>query len=229
MNAKLPESHVRRGYRTLSTEFYEEIKRDLIMCKFRPGEIITQKALIERYRASKTPLREALKLLTHEGLIQPLPSRGYLVTPITLEDVQDLFDVRQVLELAAIERAVECATEEQFAALEKLVGELDILKSNDAATRWYMTNLEFHVFMATISGNHRLAQLLRHVLQDLSRVFVLDWDEGRYNDSEPMVRSHMEIVKALQKRDLQSAKGVLMRELDDSLESIEESLTKLSL
>jgi DNA-binding GntR family transcriptional regulator len=70
-----------------------------------------------------------------------------------------------------------------------------------------MTNLEFHVFIATISGNHRLAHLLRHVLQDLSRSFVLDWNVGR-KDAEPMVKSHVEIVKALRKRDVSRPKAV---------------------
>lgn len=224
MNTKLPRRYARPGYRTLSTEFYEEIKRDIITCKLRPGEMISQKALIERYQASKTPLREALKLLTQEGLVQPLPSRGYLVAPITMEDVRELFEVRQILEMAAIERAAKLATEEQLAELEKLVGESHILKCDETSIHWYMTNLEFHVSIAAISGNPRLAQMLRGVLEDLSRAFVLDLDVGQRTDTEAMVETHMEIVKALRSRDGQLAKDLSMEEINRSLKSIEESL-----
>jgi len=223
MNTRLSGRPAQRGYRTLSAELYQVIKYDVITCKLRPGEMIFQNALIERYQASKTPLREALKRLTQEGLIQPVPSSGYLVAPITLEDIRELFDVRQILEMAAVERAAKLATKEQLADLDKLVGKSYALNSDESSISWYMTNLEFHVSIAAISSN-RLAQILRGVLEDLSRSFVLDLERSSRSDTEAMVKAHMETVQALRRQDRQLAKDLTVAELKRSLESIEDSL-----
>src|SRR3546814_9020930 len=80
--------------RRLSDIAYETIKHDIIRCALAPGEEVTEARLALRLGLGKAPVRAALMRLSQEGLIRALPRRGYLVAPVTLRDVQDIFQFR---------------------------------------------------------------------------------------------------------------------------------------
>ena len=77
---------------------YQEIKRDILSGVFRMGDRLPVEALAAQHRVSKTPVREALSSLEHEGLVQIVPRVGYFVAQLTVQDVQELFQLRLILE-----------------------------------------------------------------------------------------------------------------------------------
>ena len=85
------------------------------------GTILNERDLAKQLGVSKTPVRETLTVLDHEGLVRTLPRKGYLVTPLTVQDVHNFFDLRVILESAAVELAVTRMTDDQFASLLSLV------------------------------------------------------------------------------------------------------------
>src|SRR5882757_7422730 len=84
---------------------YERIKHDIITCAIAPGTEISEPQLCTHYRLGKAPVRMALIRLAHDGLLRAIPRRGYMVTPITLKDIQDVFELRLMLEPAAARMA----------------------------------------------------------------------------------------------------------------------------
>ena len=78
----------------LGDRVYDLIKSDIILCKLVPGEEVTEVRLAERYGFGRAPVRAALSKLEQEGLVSVVPRRGYLVSPITIKAVQEIFDLR---------------------------------------------------------------------------------------------------------------------------------------
>ena len=95
----------RAGHGSLRSQAVVALRDAILSGQFKPGAVLNEKELAERLGVSKTPIREGLSLLEHEGLIQTIPRRGYIVTPITVQHIHELFDLRIILESAAAEQA----------------------------------------------------------------------------------------------------------------------------
>src|SRR5512138_664350 len=105
---------------SLTDKVYEHIKTAIITCTIQPGQQIAQPQLAEKYAMGTTPVREALQRLAQEGLVQPVPRFGYIVTPITFADVTELYELRSVLESAAARLAAMRANAEQLERIRQL-------------------------------------------------------------------------------------------------------------
>ena len=99
---------------------YAALKREILTCEIAPGTSLFEGQLAERLQVSKTPIRDALGMLVHEGFVQVQPRQGYRVSDITLGDVQEVFQMRMLLEPAAAELAAERANADQLKRLQEL-------------------------------------------------------------------------------------------------------------
>ncbi|MGD8752111.1 MAG: GntR family transcriptional regulator, partial [Anaerolineales bacterium] len=99
---------------------HKELRRAIIMGHYRPGERVNVDTLAESYNTSVTPVRDALQMLSQEGLVTIKPRSGYYVTRITLKEINDLFDLRMILEIAAVERAVSRINQDQISELKSI-------------------------------------------------------------------------------------------------------------
>lgn len=168
-------------------EVYGCIRQDIISGVLKQGEIINEGELALKYGVSRTPAREALLTLVAEGLLSSLPRAGYMVTPITVRDVQEAFHLREILELEAVRLAALQITPEQLANLEaKKMGVPPHL--NPAFNR------DFHYTIAVASGNMRLARLIDTLLDDMERMLVYDPHISEPHDPS----EHQHIIDALQ-------------------------------
>jgi DNA-binding GntR family transcriptional regulator len=114
---RLATNAVAAGGRSLAEKAYHRLRLAIVECQLAPGERLTEAAIAQRLRVGKTPAREALRRLVLEGLAGVTPRHGYTVAPITLRDVQELFDLRLLLEPAA---AALAAGHREPAALSRL-------------------------------------------------------------------------------------------------------------
>src|ERR671926_1601027 len=89
----------------LTERAYEQLRRDIISCSIRPGTEISEAQLCSQYNLGKAAVRVALTRLSHDGLVRAIPRRGYMVSPITLQDIHDVFELRLMLEPAAARMA----------------------------------------------------------------------------------------------------------------------------
>jgi DNA-binding GntR family transcriptional regulator len=194
---------------TLKNRIYGELRRSIIMGHRPPGEKINVREIAEHYGTSITPIREALQMLYQEGLVTIKPHSGYLVTRLTLKQLRDLFELREILELAAVERAVIRISDEQVAEMERVyagyTGDDD-----ESYARYTAENRRFHCLIAEATGNQELTEMLGHVHDRLARFMVMR------RAGKGMQGSHARIIEALRLGDLEAARQALSDELADT-------------
>ncbi len=197
----------------LRKQVYSRIKEDILAGVYRMGEKLPVDALAKKYGVSKTPLREALTLLQHEGLVEAIPRAGYFVSYTTLKDIQDLFGLRFILEAAAAEMAAHNITEEQLDALERILctytpGDMD------SYSQYLQNNREFHYRVALASGNAKLAEAVASVLDQMQGVLLLE--AHLYDRAGQFDQEHKQLIQALRKRDPKLAKKVMTEAIENT-------------
>jgi len=197
------------GDGTLKNRVYAELRYSIIMGHRLPGEKINVRQVAEQYGASITPVREALQMLHQEGLVTIKPHSGYLVTRLTLKQLRDLFELREILEMAAVERAASRISEEQIIEMERAYtgysGDDD-----ESYARYTAENRRFHCLIAEATGNQELTEMLGHVHDRLARFMVMR------RAGHSMQQSHERIIRALRERDPEAACDALSDELADT-------------
>ncbi len=166
--------------RTITEDVYQALKKDIITCRHKPGAVLKEEALADRYGSSRVPVREACGRLQQEGLLNVVPYKGYSVSQVSLKDIADYFDMRMLLETCAIGRAVEHANEEQIAQLKELAEYEYIYHDWSSYLRFLEHNRAFHVAIARMSGNNKLARVLDDLLEQMQRFFFLGLDMGDF-------------------------------------------------
>src|SRR3981081_3410539 len=109
-------SSLRRNGASLSERVYQALKQDIIRGVFQQGEALSEKDLAKRYRGSRTPVREAAVRLQQENLMQIVANRGYFITQITIQNVNETYDFRAAVEGGAAELAAQCNWEQSAGA-----------------------------------------------------------------------------------------------------------------
>ncbi len=207
-------SRARHRSRSLTGRVYEALKQRILRCDLPPGEEVFEGRLAVDYGTSKTPVREALNMLGQEGLVQVLPRRGYRVAPVTLKDVQDIFDLRLTLEAMAAQLAAERITPVGLAELRALVEARYVFGARESYARFLGSNRHFHVAVARASGNERLAGMVEGLLAEMERVLHLGLDLK--DSADEMVREHAELVDALTRGDAPLARAVVEQQIEQS-------------
>ncbi|MFA9491922.1 MAG: GntR family transcriptional regulator [Anaerolineales bacterium] len=207
---------------SLAERAYVRLRQEILNCDLAPGQMVSERELARRYDMSKTPIREALSQVCHDGLMHRLPGRGYMVAPITVKDIQDIFDLRLILELAAAKRAAENPSPKQIATLKELAGVRYSLDDRESHIAFLRTNRTFHLTLAEAAENQRLVDRLEELLIEMDRIFHLGL---RLRDSsEEMVREHQEVVAALEIGDVEGIQDAIARQIIASRDRVMESI-----
>lgn len=183
----------------LYSQVADRIRTQIYQHELKPGDPIDEMALCERYGISRTPLREALKVLSSEGLIELIPRKGSFVRSMDIAELNELFPVMAVLEGLCAREAVENCTAESLKMLEDMHGKLEEYAANGAIDDYYEQNFEFHQAVQDLSGNRTLQRLigdLRKILR-LARHMQLTLP-GRLQES---IEEHRQVMLAFRKRD----------------------------
>lgn len=217
---------------------YQQVRDKIVSGEIKPGAILTEAGLSDEYGVSKAPVREALVLLGHEGLVESMPRIGHVVATFTVQDVLETFHLRSILEAEAAGLAAERITEEAIAALLKNVDEEFALseRAHEAATlnmrqepafsdkrsilriaaheegfyeRACELNIEFHQLIAQASGNRRLADLIKLLMEDMRRMLA-------FGSWFVTPQQHLEIIEALKQRDRAKAEQAMKRHMEET-------------
>ena len=176
-----------------------------------PGSFVDGPALCAELSISRTPLREALKVLTAEGLLRHEPRRGCFVSQITEQDLDEIFPVIALLEGRCAYEAAGNATDADLDALEQLHARLQRSASAKRFTEYYEANYAIHEAIIVLSNNRWLAQVtgdLRKIVR-LARMQQLR-APGRLEQS---LSEHMTVYAALKARDAEGAEAAMRTHL----------------
>ena len=205
----------------LYQEVAERLRQRIFAHELTPGTWIDEQKLAEQYGISRTPLREALKVLASEGLVELKPRRGCYVTEISRRDLDDLFPLIAMLEGRCAAEAVSKAKPADIAALKQIHDALEKAAHDERIEAFFEANQEFHRKVQELSGNRWLLQViqdLRKVLK-LSRMHSLSL-EGRLQQS---LDEHRLIMAAIAGGDAKRAEQLM----HDHLLSGREALAKM--
>lgn len=193
----------------------EQLRQRIFRRELEPGAWIDELKIAEEYGISRTPLREALKVLAAEGLVTMKLRRGAYVTEVSRKDIADVYRLLSLLEADAAAEVAGKATDEQLQRLQQTHEEL---KQNTAdAERFFALNESFHMQILDIADNRWRNQLVA----DLRKVMKLNrhkslFKQGRIEDS---LAEHEAIMQALLKRDPKIAMSAVQQHFANGLDA----------
>lgn len=203
----LSEGETQPNAETAASRAHHSIKNDILSCALPPGAPIFEGEIAERLGMSKTPVREALGMLVHERFVEVRPRQGYRVTDVTLADVQEIFQLRLLLEPAAAELAAERAKPEHLQILRASVD------AEGTATEDFVERSgTFHTVLADASGNRRLSNSLRHLFEEMQRLQYIGSSAGSPDVDESI--EHGELLDALLKGNHHLAREIAQRHVE---------------
>jgi GntR family transcriptional regulator, rspAB operon transcriptional repressor len=210
-NTLAPRQSAKRG-KSLTSRTYDRLRLDIVECRLRPGHKVSEAELAKSLRTGKTPVREALARLVAEGWMRVVPRQGYIVAPITLSAVRELFETRLLIEPYLAGKAASHVTKADVTELRKLINDAARFEEPDPVRRYFRANLEFHMRIARLAGNSRLAEMVMTAMAESHRMFNLvavsrtTRSPGEHQRLLDALDEHRQLVKALAEGDAVAAR-----------------------
>jgi DNA-binding GntR family transcriptional regulator len=201
---------VARSIESLRTQVYRLMKQDILMGQYGAGEQLPVEELAKKYEISNTPVKEALTLLQGEGLVEIVPRIGYFTARFTVAEIQELFEVRILLETGAAKLAAKRIAEHEVLHLEHMQA---TYVAGDPSTylAWIQYNREFHYRIALASRNSELAKMIVHVLDRLQRAQWLRLDLPP--TPKAAMAGHHKLIQALRQSDPDCAENAMLEDI----------------
>jgi len=185
--------------KSVREDIYEKIRDDITVGRLMAGERLTEKKLLDLYKVSRTPIREALRQLESEGLISFERNKGIEVAKLSIKQVRDIYDIRELLEGYAVRVSIGKMTKKDVSYLEALQKKLiQAAKSNDVQS-WLHNNTLFHNFFRDKADNEDMAQLSITLKRRIYR--YTDMSVGHRRDYDTYLEQHATLIEACKKRD----------------------------
>jgi len=200
-------------------QIYEKIRRDILDGKYTRGQSLVEQKLAKEFGVSRTPIREVLKQLELDGLVESIPNRGVFVLGITQEDIKHIYAIRQRIEGLAALWAAEKMTSEELKTLENIYNLMEFYTAKEDVDQIAQLNTEFHevIFRAAKS------KYLKNILSNF-QVYI-QW--ARYvslkvpGRLEAALEEHKTILEAFRKKDGVLAEKAIMEHVDNSRKNLE--------
>ncbi len=219
-------------YVTKTNFAYEHIRDAILTGKYSPQQKLILKELSQDLDVSPMPVREALNHLEKDGLVKKIPHQGYTVSPLSLEEMEELFELRIVLETFALKSAVARIEERSLEKLFDLIREMERYIEEhekqpdhppylDPEKKKFMSiNREFHLTIVSAAGYAHLPAILHNIFDKSERYmnlleFVVGLDRGDLLD-------HQNIVQALQNQNREEAERLIKKHIQRVLEELKQ-------
>lgn len=199
-----------------SERVYQALKHRILAGMVEPGTRLVELHLATEFAVSRTPVREALKRLTAEGLIRVDPVRGIVVSDVDARELEEIFVVREVLDGLAARLAAGRVSSTDLTKLHLL---MDMMRDAVKAGQWegmVQANIKFHDVLHQAAGNERLRHLTRNLL-DFVRRFSTEAFASQERAAQ-VLAEHEEIIRAMEARDPDLAEKTARRHVESARE-----------
>lgn len=205
---------------------FNTLRRGILEGYLKPGERLMEVRLANRLGVSRTPIREAIRMLELEGLVVNIPRRGAQVASITEKDLRDVLEVREGLEELAVKLACERVTDDQLREIYEASRAFEQIVPEGDLTRLARADENFHDAIYRSSGNVRLLQLIGNLREQMYRYRVeyLKEEEKR----RLLVEEHDRLWDSLRRRDVDAARKCVRQHIEHQEESISSSISSKS-
>jgi len=192
---------------------YQYLKKSILNLEFRPGQQLHIEEFTEKLEVSRTPVREAFLRLANEGLVEVRPRVGYFVSTITVQDIYDLFEAREIVETRAARQAAESLTDDDLLKLKEIMQQSALAVEAGDYDQFLENEINFHEYLQKDVSNKRLIAFMDS-LNDLTyRERVLS--TRSLENIKSTIIEHNKIVDALVRRDGQAAEKYMAEHLEN--------------
>ena len=215
-------------------EAFRKIKQMMVQQRLHPGQKLLYRELTTTLNMSKTPILNALNRLEQEGFVASKPNCGYYVRPIDAREIVDAYEVREALEVKAVEGAILRGTATQIEELEKRFAAYATYTPATFDKKKLMFDAQFHLQIASMSGNKVLTYLLKRNLEHV--ILRIRLDNYAPNRMDSAVQCHRLLLDALKEKNEEKSTGLIRSHIISSRDYIldcisrkeEEDLSSLS-
>ncbi len=196
----------------MSSGLLAKLQKDILTGRFRPGEKLTEQALCKEYGVSRTPIREALRQLEENGLVENRLNRGAFVIGLTEQDYEDMFELRKAYEVQAVKWAIQRITDEEMEKLEETFEFMEFYTMRNDIDKMLVINAGFHQVIYEASHNRMLRKLLSSY-----QSFLKYKDAGSIYESNyltTVLEEHRAIFKAFTDKDVQAGAEAMEIHID---------------
>ncbi|HVN98277.1 MAG TPA: GntR family transcriptional regulator [Syntrophorhabdaceae bacterium] len=207
------------GPKSKKTIVYENLKKRIITNVLKPGEPLNEILLSKELKISKTPVREAIQQLEKEGLVENVQGKGSFISQFSLQDIRELFEMREMLECAVIRRVAQKADFDMNRA--KLIcDKFQSAEPEKSTTQKGFINAgdQIHTFFFEALGNKKLLEFYKGLQEQIIRmrhVLLNQVDEER---SQASYKEHLETIEAVMEKDPDRAEKAMKNHLQNSVE-----------
>lgn len=214
----VPKSDELIGRRPLHDEVAARLRDMIVQGELAPGARLNERVLCERFGTSRTPLREAVKMLASEGLVDLLPNRGAVVSELTLQDVEDMFQVMGALEALSGELACQRAADADIAEIRALHYQMRVHHARGELSEYFRYNQRIHEKIVECARNSALSGVYRSLSGRIRRArYMANLSKERWDRA---VEEHEQILEALAARDGARLRVLLQQHLANKFEVI---------
>ncbi len=218
----------RRESSNLSASIVTALKERILHWRYPPEHRLTEAELCQTFGVSRSPVREALRILATDGFVKKMPNRGYAVKQYNLREIEELYDVRLALELFVAEHLAKHGTSKsrEVAALKRTWTDLLNGSSKNGSSKKdeELARLDtlFHETLAHAAGNKSLLQQLRAINERLLLFRMIDF--GKAHRAERTCRQHLEILKRIAAKDISGARKAMQPNIEEGRNNVHTAL-----
>lgn len=199
---------------SLRGKIYTTLRENILGGKYNSGESLIEKRLAEELNVSRTPIREALRQLELEGLVESIPNKGVIVKGISRKDMEDIYKIRMVLEVLAAKWAIEKITDEEIKKLTELYELMEFYTGKGDIDQVARLNTQFHDIIYEASKS----AVLQHILKDFQSYVKWARHESlsTMGRKETALKEHYNILKAFKEKNAEEAEKNLIIHVENS-------------
>lgn len=202
----------------LVNQIYSLLKEKLINCELKNGQKIDIKAISQEFNVSQTPIREAVHRLIKDGFITNIPRRGYYITKLEKRDLEEIYELRQLIECYSLKYAIQNIKESKLA---ELLRDARCLKSRgkrvEKEEEFYSMDKELHFMIVQSFPNRRLNKIYLQLFDIIKMIMNIGNTKIEY---DKYLNEYIHLIEAMLEKDLSKAKKILKRHINNALNSL---------
>ncbi len=206
------------AYLPLRDVVFNTLREAILKGDLKPGERLMELQLADKLGVSRTPIREAIRMLQQEGLAVTIPRRGAEVAGMTEKDMEDVLQIREALEILAVQLASEKITEEQIAQLEEKLTAFEEAIKTAEVKRIAQSDIDFHDLIYNAGENPRLVAMLNNLREQIYRYRVEYLKDERIYPR--LIEEHKQIIIGLKERNKNYVVEMTKKHVDNQTNAV---------
>ncbi len=211
-------------YKPLRDVIFDTLREAIIIGELKPGERLMEVQLAQKMGVSRTPVREAIRKLELEGLVEMLPRKGAHIADLSVKDIMDVLEVRATLDGLASSLSASRITDDEIKELKHVHSQFVNYVEKENLQGSIKKDVEFHDIIYRSSRNDKLIQISNNLREQIQRFRVIYIKD--YSSTRELIKEHIEIIDAITSRDPAAAMRLAQSHIKKQEEAITRSVKK---